>query len=615
MLCAIVAVAGRQALFGNRLASFDEGQDAQEFDDVGGNYEDDYGEFGGFHGHLDQETDDFGTEFGDEEYHQHSQGYRSRPRRPVNSGPTIIGQGAPRRRKGGKILRVPDQDPRTEPLTQRNLNIMAKDKLGKQKKKTSASGRTAVTRSDTERDRLKAEVAEKDKAMAAKEKELQDAKRKLEDLQNQGKDDSNKKAKTEKHEVKPKKKNEGIWLELKNSFRTNSYPYVKFLTCEADEIEVMLRALRYTSQWEHLKDLSEEDQEAEAKSYVEVYGHKMSAEMNEIRTQHQSAIRTRWIKARKDDKAPSAAQLLRVARRNPVYLQILDEEGGTPEENEKNKAINQENEKYRLRFKDYVLTFVPTCIHNSAWNKDIMTEHVLCDYVDKDTGDDIVPAAVEAMVLLFVENNEKKWEWQAGVEEDHGGVKNFFAFLKKRGTPPTDDEKEPPTKYSSSKCGAERYGGWSKEGKKRFRELEKTINKGRGLETTKPTEEHFRKEFMADLEGENKKKKAKDKMGVDQDEEEEEEEDSEPGYESCDSEEEQEVLKRHSFLTKKQKEQLAKKQEEEKKVGEPQEPEGEGKENSGKAAGAGKHSSPDQQQHNNGRPTRRNAGRGQGGGS
>ena len=121
--------------------------------------------------------------------------------------------------------------------------MVKNNQKGSKKKPTHASGRAAATRSNTENDRLKAEVAAKDKEMAAKEKEPQEFKRRLEDLENQDKDDPNKKAKKEKHEVKPKKKIPGIWSELRTSFRNNACPHVKFLNSEEDEIEVMIRAL------------------------------------------------------------------------------------------------------------------------------------------------------------------------------------------------------------------------------------------------------------------------------------------------------------------------------------------------------------------------------------
>ena len=134
LLFAFAAVVERQGLFGNRFASFDDGQDAQGYHGAGDNYDGHCGGFVGFHDLDEEETEDLGTDFGGDEDHQQPNnhyhplppGYSSRPRRPINSGPPIIGQGAPRRRKGGKLLRLPGQEPRSDALTQRNLNIMAK---------------------------------------------------------------------------------------------------------------------------------------------------------------------------------------------------------------------------------------------------------------------------------------------------------------------------------------------------------------------------------------------------------------------------------------------------------------------------------------------------------
>ena len=54
----------------------------------------------------------------------------------------------------------------------------------------------------------------------------------------------------------------------------------------------------------------------------------------------------------------------------------------------------------------------------------------ISDYVDKD-GQPMVPSSVEAMVIVFVENNQDRWEWQSGVVKEHGNVKNFKEKLKR----------------------------------------------------------------------------------------------------------------------------------------------------------------------------------------
>ena len=137
-----------------------------------------------------------------------------------------------------------------------------------------------------------------------------------------------------------------------------------------------------------------------------------------------------------------------MARRNPKYLQLLDEEGGTPEENQKNKEVNAENKKYRDRFKNYVSSYIPTCIYPSAWSKEIQTQHTLSRCTDKQ-GHDTAPAAVEAVVILFLENNEKKWEWQSGVLQEYKNIsthkEELKAKLKEEKRDPTDKEIEPPT--------------------------------------------------------------------------------------------------------------------------------------------------------------------------
>ena len=110
------------------------------------------------------------------------------------------------------------------------------------------------------------------------------------------------------------------------------------------------------------------------------------------------------------------------------------------------------------------------------------------------------------MVIVLVENNQDKWEWQSGVVQEHGTVKNFKEKLKKEGRKLSEDEKEPAAKYSSSSCGPKKCGGWSKQGKRRYRQLERMITKARGQDFTKEIEEQIRQELLEELEGTGNKK-------------------------------------------------------------------------------------------------------------
>ena len=552
----LVAVAallvGRSSLFGHQLGSFDEEEDAQ---DTRGEAVENYAAFGEYE-RLEDDTDDLGTGFesGEEDHHRgnahhyqhhHLQGYPPRSRRPLNIRPPINACGPPLRRKGGKTQRLASSTPGSNALTPHDPNIMTKDK------KAAASGKTPIKRSDTENKRLKEQVA-------AKNREAEELKRKISELQKEQNSSSGKKAKVqEPHKVVPKTENKGHWIEIKDNMKSDAYPLMKFLSNKQEEIDFMLLCLKNTTMWKDLEGLSSEDQRKEAESYVEVYGRKMTSAMNELRTQHQSALRTKWINANVDGGAPTAGQLLKVARRNPNYLQFLDEEGGTPEENKKNKEVNAQNRKYRDRFKTYISVFLPTCSPN--WSIDLVTKHILSDFVEKDTDEDMAPAATEAMVILFVENNEKKWHWQTGVCKEHGNVSNFFEKLKADQKKPAPEQIEPLPKHSSSTCGNKSCGGWSQAGKKRHREILKLIQQGRALETTNDIEEFLRKELEEEL-GDDKR--ANDEEVAVLDEDEEEEDDADPGYESCDSDEEQAEMNQHKFLTKKEIVELEKKQQE-----------------------------------------------------
>ena len=87
----------------------------------------------------------------------------------------------------------------------------------------------------------------------------------------------------------------------------------------------------------------------------------------------------------------------------------MDEDTGNEEVDAKNKEVNREKKKYRDRFKVFLTKLVPTCIHPHGWTSQLQTQHGISDYVDKD-GQAMVPPAVEAMVIVLVENNQDGWE-------------------------------------------------------------------------------------------------------------------------------------------------------------------------------------------------------------
>ena len=437
-------------------------------------------------------------------------------------------------------------------LQQRSQNVMNMTKKNKNHR-TGKGGATIGNQTQTETFFLQQEVLKANN-------ENNELKRQLEELRKSQKG-SQKRVKVVKRKVEAKPEIAGVWSELREAYKKDVHPSIKFLDLEKDENAVMLACLQKTNEWSALNDLTGEELEEEVKSYRATYGPKMTAWMNECRSQDQTSCRNVWIELRNKGLLVTADQLLKVALRNQKHLLLLDENTGDQEVDAKNKEVNQGKKKYRDRFKLFLTRFVPTCIHPHGWNTQLQTQHRISDYVDRD-GLPMVPSTVEAMAIVLVENNQDRWEWQSGVVKEHGTVKNFKEKLKREGRKLSDHEKEPPAKYSSSSCGPKAYGGWNKKGKKRFYQLEKMIAKAREQETTREIEEQIRLELLAEFEGTGNKK-AKENVVEAPEEEDEDEELEDGGYESCDSEAEINALQRSSWLSDEEKRRLEQEKEDE----------------------------------------------------
>ena len=60
----------------------------------------------------------------------------------------------------------------------------------------------------------------------------------------------------------------------------------------------------------------------------------------------------------------------------------------------------------------FISNFLPCCIFKGCCSNGIQTQRGISD-VEEDTNEDIAPSAVEAVVIVFIENNQAKWEYLA----------------------------------------------------------------------------------------------------------------------------------------------------------------------------------------------------------
>ena len=87
-----------------------------------------------------------------------------------------------------------------------------------------------------------------------------------------------------------------------------------------------------------------------------------------------------------------------------------------------------------------------------------------------------VNTGAEAMTVLIVENNQKRWLMAFQKEESDCGRNKDWAFPKSKKDPKTA---QMAPKYSNSNLGATKYGGYTNEGRKRYNYLKHQCELGR----------------------------------------------------------------------------------------------------------------------------------------
>jgi len=269
---------------------------------------------------------------------------------------------------------------------------------------------------------------------------------------------------------------------LKKVFRTHVWRTTKFMANEAELADAMYIALGFTeSICERLVILEEDEREEMLRRYCVVYGTGCSKALNDVRNGLQQKIKPVYMGLLKENKAFSSKQLHHVAQR--LNLTILDEAVKHKKTAAGNKAKNNQNKKYRERFDTYVDQYVTAFKGTKNWSIEKR-----CNTTLSGTDGNKEPALTssdEAMIILQVENAERKWN-----EENTFLAGGFDA-------PPRTATRDL-VKYSDDKGGNNKFGNWSEEGRKRYNQLRAQIKKGRGQDDT-PTWENQSRLRLYDL--------------------------------------------------------------------------------------------------------------------
>ena len=282
---------------------------------------------------------------------------------------------------------------------------------------------------------------------------------------------------------------------IKNLIQNVVFPYYPFLCNEKEEVKAISLLLPHLSEY-HLLGLVNLDPKAlekQAKKFQQVYSGVLTTKVNDCRNTFQQKLRAIiiWLIITYGTTV-QAGKLLNVLQRKPEFLCFLPEEDEDGNPLDENKEANKVNEKYRTRLFIYADHLLSAVLPAATWG----TLHRCNHTIQKrkvTVGNDQLPAitpGLEALVVLLLENAQEKWFFEAGLQRRLG--RSLTQVDKKQRWHTT---KVPPVKWSTKKAGSNKYGGWEKNGRLRFKKIRFLIEQGRALDTTEAIEEALRKQL------------------------------------------------------------------------------------------------------------------------
>ena len=288
-----------------------------------------------------------------------------------------------------------------------------------------------------------------------------------------------------------KAKNKGMVMQIKKVTKRFLWKSVKFIGNDKQLQEAAMMVLDRLQ----IKDLTHTDGESEATAeeidlkvddWLATFSPDVRSATNDQRSYVQSEMKKLALQWLKDGKElPPASEFIEIAKRNVL------KEGG---------EVDPDKE----ALFDLYLLFVSAVAGSHTFGEKQRRSEPLSVAVDT-TGKLAVPAGTEAMALVMYENCHQKWLNM----HDHKVTKGMAGDIPKYSSRRHEDTKQWMAKYSDSCSGNSPYGGWGKEGIKRFTQLRKQIKELRRLHaaTILDTETDAMKRFSDAYEAERKRKR------------------------------------------------------------------------------------------------------------
>ena len=273
------------------------------------------------------------------------------------------------------------------------------------------------------------------------------------------------KARGKQPKSQAQKVNEAIADRVKKIVKKLVWRIHKFITCDKELKKVgTMVALDCDGVKDDLSGLDPESPEFEAiiDTFVATYGGIITSTLNEYRSTCQSRVRKVWkLRLESGKPLPTPHQLRQILKRKDIFLD--DERGIT----------SKEKQSILLWYWDELL---PKTAGNGYWGMNqryygTISKHTLPGQPKKVC----ITSPTEAMTLLFYFNGYEKWFYEEECAKKKVDLdKDKQAFY---------------TKYSDSKAGQNKWGGWGIEGRKKFKEFRDEISDARGSKKSARAEE------------------------------------------------------------------------------------------------------------------------------
>jgi hypothetical protein len=249
-------------------------------------------------------------------------------------------------------------------------------------------------------------------------------------------------------------KNAAIVLLVAKQTKTLIWYRHKFIA-DNDELDGIMEAILLSTPAtaKLVQGLDDDEKKVLLRSYSVTYGYQICRIINDKRSSVQTAVCDAVMLRRKEGgRIPTVGNMLQFIRRKNLDYSI--EEGET-EPSASNVAMVESNLEV---FDWYSNKLVGKVVGYSSWGPNQKHFGHLSTYAPAGADQDVyVPANAEAFIQLLFENAEQKWLYMARCQTQR--IKPNKKSIKME------------TKYSSSKKGHNKFGGWDQLGRNRFMEL------------------------------------------------------------------------------------------------------------------------------------------------